>query len=172
MSNSLTHLALKRFTNNRSGLFSFWYIVLCAVVAVFAYLIAPDNSSNANQMHLEIHSKKPGFSVQMLTIPSDKVDDQSKVQKLLYGKKNQDSELPILGYKVLENTLEINLFTEGNTVSKVKTYPLEIFNNLPENYIQQRTFLLGTDKYGRDLLSRMLVGTRISFFIGFIAVFI
>ena len=172
MSNSLTHLALKRFKNNRSGLFSFWYIVLCAVVAVFAYVIAPDNSSNANQMHLEIHSKKPGFSVQMLTIPSDKVDDQSRMRKLLYGKKNQDSELPILSYKVLENKLEINLYTEGNVASKIKTYPLEIFNNLPENYIQQRTFLLGTDKYGRDLLSRMLVGTRISFFIGFIAVFI
>ncbi len=172
MSNSLTKLALKRFKKNRSGLFSFWYIVLCAVIAVFAYLIAPDNSSNANQMHLEIHSKKPGFSVQMLTIPSDKVDHQSSIKKLLYGRKNQDSELPILGYKVLENELEINIFTEGNAKSKIKTYPLEIFNNLPENYIHQKTFLLGTDKYGRDLLSRMLVGTRISFFIGFIAVFI
>ena len=32
--------------------------------------------------------------------------------------------------------------------------------------------MLGTDKYGRDLLSRVLVGARISFFIGFVAVFI
>ncbi|MFT5752726.1 MAG: peptide/nickel transport system permease protein, partial [Dokdonia sp.] len=39
-------------------------------------------------------------------------------------------------------------------------------------YIETRTFYLGTDRYGRDLLSRMLVGTRISFTIGFVAVFI
>jgi len=32
--------------------------------------------------------------------------------------------------------------------------------------------LLGTDKYGRDLLSRMLIGIRISLAIGFVAVFI
>ncbi len=38
--------------------------------------------------------------------------------------------------------------------------------------ISEKTFLFGTDKYGRDLLSRILVGARISFFIGFVAVFI
>jgi len=141
-------------------------------MAIFAYLFAPDNSSNANQMHLEIHSKKPGFSVQMLTIPSIEKDNQSSIQKILYGRKNKDSEIPILRYKVLDNELEVTLYSEGNMLSEVKTYPLEKFNNHPENYIQQKTFLLGTDKYGRDLLSRMLVGTRISFFIGFIAVFI
>ena len=32
--------------------------------------------------------------------------------------------------------------------------------------------MLGTDKYGRDLLSRMLIGIRISLAIGFVAVFI
>ena len=31
---------------------------------------------------------------------------------------------------------------------------------------------MGTDKYGRDLLSRMLIGIRISLAIGFVAVFI
>jgi len=36
----------------------------------------------------------------------------------------------------------------------------------------KKTFYFGTDKYGRDLLSRILVGARISFSIGFVAVFI
>ena len=35
-----------------------------------------------------------------------------------------------------------------------------------------RSFPLGTDKYGRDLLSRLLVGSRISLSIGFVAVLI
>ena len=45
-------------------------------------------------------------------------------------------------------------------------------NKVPESYITNKTFLLGTDKYGRDLLSRMLIGIRISLDIGFVSVFI
>jgi len=54
-----------------------------------------------------------------------------------------------------------------------KTVPLNIFpGSSAEAYITEKTFIFGTDKYGRDLLSRVLVGARISFFIGFVAVFI
>ena len=45
-------------------------------------------------------------------------------------------------------------------------------NKVPELYITEKNFLLGTDKYGRDLLSRMLIGIRISLAIGFVSVFI
>ena len=45
-------------------------------------------------------------------------------------------------------------------------------NKEPSQFIKAKKFYLGTDKYGRDLLSRMIIGMRISFFIGFIAVFI
>lgn len=40
-----------------------------------------------------------------------------------------------------------------------------------ENIIQKK-FFLGTDKYGRDMLSRLLLGVRISLLTGFIAVII
>ena len=172
MSKSLTQLALKKFKKNRSGLFSFIYIALCGMIAVFAYLIAPDDSSNANQMHLEIHSKKPGFTVQMLTIPSQEIDEQSFITKLFFGKQNTNIEVPISDYKTTDTHLEIIQFSEGSITKQTKTFPLSTFNNKPEKFIQRKKFILGTDKYGRDLLSRMLVGTRISFFIGFIAVFI
>ena len=39
-------------------------------------------------------------------------------------------------------------------------------------WVVDRSFPLGTDKYGRDLLSRLLVGSRISLSIGFVAVLI
>jgi len=61
--NSLTQLALQKFKKNFWGVFSFWVIVVIGLISVFAYVIAPDNSQNANQMHLSIHSKKPGFKV-------------------------------------------------------------------------------------------------------------
>ena len=172
MSKSLTQLALKKFKKNRSGLFSFIYIALCGMIAVFAYLFAPDDSSNANQMHLEIHSKKPGFTVQMLTIPSQQIVEQSFFTKLFFGKQNTNIEVPISDFKITDTHLEITQFSEGSRTKQTKAYPLSTFNNKPDKFIQPRKFILGTDKYGRDLLSRMLVGTRISFFIGFIAVFI
>ena len=171
--NSLTTLALQKFKNNTTGVFSFWYIVLCGFIAVFAYLLAPDNSNNANQMHLEIHSKKPGFEVLMLTIPSEDIIKQSIFDKLLFGVKNQQSEIPISSYSISGNKLNIQTYTENNIKSLSKNYSLSKFSEKDiSKYITTKKFYLGTDKYGRDLLSRMLVGTRISFFIGFIAVFI
>ena len=41
-----------------------------------------------------------------------------------------------------------------------------------EKNIVEKTFILGTDKYGRDMLSRLLLGVRISLLTGFIAVII
>jgi len=40
------------------------------------------------------------------------------------------------------------------------------------HHIVKRTFLLGTDRFGRDLLSQLLIGTRVSLSVGFISVFI
>lgn len=39
-----------------------------------------------------------------------------------------------------------------------------------ESHIVSRTFAFGTDRYGRDLLSRMLIGARVSLSVGIIAV--
>jgi peptide/nickel transport system permease protein len=43
---------------------------------------------------------------------------------------------------------------------------------ISQHYIQQQRYWLGTDQFGRDMLSRLLIGTRISLAVGFIAVFI
>ncbi len=168
-SNSLTILALRKFKKNTIGVLSFWFIVICGFVAVFSYGIAPDNSSNANQMHLEIHSKKPGFEVLILTIPSQKEISQSFFNKLAYGKKNVATEIPISEYKILENELIYTTFPQKITKSILLS---TLKNKEPSQFIKAKKFYLGTDKFGRDLLSRMIIGMRISFFIGFIAVFI
>lgn len=171
--NSLSALALQKFKKNTAGVFAFWFVILCALAAIFAYVLAPDNSRNANQMNLEIHSKKPGFEVLMLTIPSEKTINQSFFTTVLFGKKSPKTEIPISNYSISRTELTINTYTENNAASLTKTFPLSKFQGKDiSTFIKTKKFYLGTDKYGRDLLSRMLIGTRISFSIGFIAVFI
>jgi peptide/nickel transport system permease protein len=48
----------------------------------------------------------------------------------------------------------------------------ELKQTILKNHIFKRTFLLGTDRFGRDMLSRLIIGTRVSFSVGFISVFI
>ncbi|WP_298554689.1 ABC transporter permease [uncultured Algibacter sp.] len=172
-SNSLKQLALQKFKKNFWGVFSFYFIVLVGVVSILAYAFAPDNSQYANQMHLSIHSEKPGFKVTMLNIPSKIKVKQSGFDKLFFGKKNTDSEIPISEYNIKDDVLIYKEYaTDGlegaEKAIKINTFP----NNSPQDFIKEKSFLFGTDKYGRDLLSRVLVGARISFFIGFVAVLI
>jgi peptide/nickel transport system permease protein len=41
-------------------------ITIALLIAIFASVLAPDNSINANRMIPEIGSKPPGFSIQLL----------------------------------------------------------------------------------------------------------
>ena len=172
-SHSLKQLALQKFKKNFWGVFSFYFITSIGLVSVFAYAFAPDNSQHANQMHLPIHSKKPGFKVQILTFPSQLETNQSTFNKLFFGKRNSDTEIPISEFKVAGNSLTYTEYASDGLEGAKKTINTSLFpNNAVLDFIKEKTFYFGTDKYGRDLLSRVLVGARISFFIGFVAVFI
>ena len=174
---SLTAIALQKFKKNFWGVFSLGYIVLMIFLALFAYLIAPDNSENANQMHLSIHSKSPGFTVQMLSIPSSKMEDKT-IKGYFFGHPNQVTEIPISSYQIKDNKLQYVEYTEDKTLRLVKEITLDkfidyhSFEQVEQELITNKKFYLGTDKYGRDLLSRMLVGSRVSISIGFVAVLI
>jgi peptide/nickel transport system permease protein len=172
-SSSLTHLALQKFKKNFWGVFSFWFIVFVGLISVFAYVIAPDNSQHANQMHISIHSKKPGFKVTLLSIPSSQSNEQKWLDKVFFGVKNEITEIPISEYRIENEKLIYTEYTTDGLEGITKSLLINQFpNNDYASYINKKTFLFGTDKYGRDMLSRVLVGARISFFIGFVAVFI
>ena len=169
----LTSLALQKFKKSSWGVFSFWFIVFMAFISVFAYVLAPDSSQYANQMHLSIHSKSPGFSVKMLTIPNPINEDQHFFNRLFLGDLNPAIEIPVSTYRFNSNHVYYTEYaSEGlKGLDKSIKFSLDSTSSL-QPYITQRTFYFGTDKYGRDLLSRILVGARISFSIGFVAVFI
>ena len=172
-SNGLSTLAYKRFKNNLWGVSSLVWIGIVAILSIFTYVIAPDNSQYANQMHLSIHSKPPGFTVDMLVIPNVNKGSQNWVTAMIFGYKNPDTEIPINRYWIEDQMLTYESYTSGLIRGEEHSIKLSEFSTdqtIP--YVQNRIFYFGTDKYGRDLLSRILVGARISFSIGFVAVFI
>lgn len=115
-------------------------------------------------MHLSIHSKAPGFEVDMLVIPND-IEPQTFINKLLYGDNNPDIEIPIINYKISNDTIYYQEFNQFDN----KTLNLQLIDG---SDVVNKKFYLGTDKFGRDVLSRIIIGARISFSIGFVAVFI
>jgi len=122
-------------------------------------------------MHLSIHSKSPGFKVNLLLIENSINYDQSMFEKLFFGNKNSPTEIPLQNYELDKN---IFYFNEYGDFSDQFNNSIEIdkYNDFQNNNIISRVFLLGTDKFGRDVLSRLVIGARISFFIGFISVLI
>lgn len=122
-------------------------------------------------MHLSIHSKSPGFKVDLLLIENSINYDQSMFEKLFFGNKNSPTEIPLQNYELDKN---IFYFNEFGDFSEQYNNSIEIdkYNDFQNNNIISRVFLLGTDKFGRDVLSRLVIGARISFFIGFISVLI
>ncbi len=75
--------------------------------------------------------------------------------------------------------LEDILSSDANEM-KIKTPDGEILqisleearNKVLKENIRNQRFWLGTDQFGRDMLSRLLIGTRVSLSVGFISVFI
>lgn len=65
-------------------------------------------------------------------------------------------------------------FLDFHTIEEGKQHVTieELTATIKEENIISRKYYLGTDKYGRDLLSRLMAGTWISLFVGFISVFI
>ena len=164
----------KKFKKDLWAVFSTLYIFSLIIVAIFAYQIAPDSTSNANQMHLSIHSKPPGFKVNMFVLPNENTFTNKK--SFFFGDVNSRTEIPIQDYKIQSNGIEIQPYGSSSDyfefveASKLKIPPNELSNN--KKHFEEKIFFLGTDKYGRDLLSRLIIGSRISLCIGLVAVLI
>ncbi len=170
--------ALQKWKSHFWSVVSFCTIIFYGLIALFAYLLAPDHSQNANQMHLSIHSKPPGYSTKMLIVPNNNTSDTSYsfISRFFKGTPSSDTEIPFHSLKI--DSTDLIIFRhpkqEISTAQRISlsTFETTDFQKISRRYTRNTTFWLGTDKYGRDMLSRLLIGSRISFSIGFVAVFI
>ena len=183
---SPNQIAFQRLKKNTTGVISLIFIILCGLIALFAYFIIPDKTPYANTQILELSTRKPGFEVDMLLVPKQNtIENTGFLSQLLNGKPSPYRQIPFDSLKIEKDKTVIYVYNPDGSqniieeiISNNDIVPGIKFNDKEEakhyinsNCVQHRKFLLGTDQFGRDFLSRLLLGTRISFSVGFIAVF-
>ena len=183
---SPNQIAIERFKKNITGVISLIFIILCGLVALFAYFIIPDKTPYANTQILEISTRKPGFEVDMLLVPKQNIANKTGFFSLLInGKPSHYRQIPFDSLIVEKDRTTVYVYNpDANSQNNIDIIlnadiaPGITFNTdedaeqyINDNCITHKKFILGTDQFGRDFLSRLLLGTRISFSVGFIAVF-
>jgi len=159
--NSLNILAWKKLRKDKLSFSALVFIFLCVLMGIFAVVLSPDSSPMANEMHIELATQKPFTKILFLEIHKQDIKQVSFMECLFVGKPPTINRIPIDKYTAIHN---------GVTYFP---YQSEFMQTYIGNYkINSQTFYFGTDKYGRDLLSRILYGIRISLSVGFIAVFL
>ncbi len=134
-------------------------MILSTCAAIFCYLIAPDSSPNANLQIAQIALLKPGVTQK---IYKEKILDNKEVgilNQIRKGKPDPYKYYPIDSAITTETTMILHF-------GKVQ----RVVNKSLDSYIITKSYILGTDKYGRDVLSRLIVGLRVSLFVGLFAV--
>lgn len=189
MDYSPTQRTWRRFKRNRLAITGVVVIVVMMIMGILGYLVMPDNSPEANNMLLQLSIKKPGSAFTILKINnSRKTDTVNMFQEMLYGQPSLFKHVPITSYHFKADSIVVREYIGDEETAEEKAYPLhEVLGAkyagshlslekqrqvVKEEQIGKKTFWLGTDIYGRDLLSRLILGIRISLSVGVMAVFI
>lgn len=166
---SFRQAAWRRLRKNKGAVFGLIIITLAVFTSIFAYFIAPDSSPHANRIILEIGGNRAGYKQDFLLVKKDKdVQSPSFFQQLLSGKEDPYYFIPITAHEQKGDSIIVQKFIDEE-LSERQSYATASLAPIP---VTTQRFMLGTDKFGRDILSRLIVGTRVSLSVGLITVLI
>jgi len=175
----------RRLLRNKPAMVGLFIILVATLIALLGYLIMPDNTANANNTIVQLQKKTPGFTVPVFKVPDLEVPatSQNFLSRMLFGVRQSFTEYPYRTYTVKGDFISLTPFEinpalpQENRVFSIsqitgeKNHP-KALARLKQDNLYTKTFWLGTDNAGRDVLSRLILGTRISLGIGLVAVLI
>ncbi|RYY23566.1 MAG: ABC transporter permease [Sphingobacteriaceae bacterium] len=188
----------KIFFQNKLAVAGLCLIVFAFVLAFLGYLITPDSTPQANDMLVQISLKKPGTSFTMLQLLKEEQPvEVGLINRLLFGQPAAFRNIPVTSFRFKEDSIYVreyigdedksaetayNIYKIGDKRSIASAYNkktvlkeasvLVLRNDIVNHRIVKKTFWLGTDIYGRDVLSRLIIGARVSLAVGFVSVVI
>jgi len=167
---SFQQASWRRLKKNKGAMFGLVVIVLSVLLAIFAYFISPDPSPYANRIILEVARQKPGYRQMFLKIKKERnVAHSGFFKRLLSGREDRYYYVPITSFQTVRDSIIVHKFID-NGVADRQSYAVS------ETEIRQpvvtKRFWLGTDTYGRDILSRLIVGVRVSLGVGLVTIII
>lgn len=158
----------KRLKKNTGAMIGLCIIVLAILIAIFGYFIAPDGSPYANRIILEIGGEKPGYKQEFLRVKKSAVLATDLISKGVNGAPDTYDEIPISGWQQKGDSVIVSKYIDEGVSERMAFYK----SALAAQPVISKKFYLGTDRYGRDILSRLIIGTRVSLSVGIITVLI
>ena len=157
--NSHWHLSFLRLKKNRYGMFGFYSVIFIFLLAIFAEFLSP-------------HSYKKTYPDKLYYPPQalNFIDNEGNfhLRPFVYDLvEEMDMETFEFTFTESEEMITVYFFIKGDEYSffGIKSN-IRLFGNT-----NGMIHILGTDNMGRDILSRMLIGTQITLLFAMIAVF-
>ncbi|MCO6494281.1 MAG: ABC transporter permease [Bacteroidetes bacterium] len=159
----------RQLISHRLGLFGIIWVFVCFIIAILGYVITPDNSPLANRINLQAAFLKPMSKV-MLYNPRPENDNRvSSFSKIIFGNP-QTANYKVYNRREDKADSFYLWYDKADAASFLVAEGLQSQDSKTSHH--SFTYYLGSDNYGRDVFSRLLLGTRISLSVGFIAVLI
>jgi peptide/nickel transport system permease protein len=168
---------IRKLISKPVSLVSLLFIIITSLASIFAFLLIDDASPNANEQMPEIALARPGFSTQVLLLPKlTGYKNTSFFKSLFFGKENDYLFQPFKEIKF--NVADVEILSHYDQVKFISYSEIlsagyvDAVSAIKANHIMTKHFLLGTDKYGRSVFSRLILGIRVSLAVGLLAVII
>ncbi|MFL5771819.1 MAG: ABC transporter permease [Flavisolibacter sp.] len=165
---SFWQAAWRRLKKNKGAMAGLVMIVLAVLIAVFSYLIAADSTPYANRIILEIGGEKPGFQQNFLLVKKQEPTNTGFLKRIFSGMPDVYDHIPVSTITSKGDSIIAEKYIDEGVTERISYHK----SQLHEKPVTTQKFYLGTDKFGRDILSRLIIGTRVSLSVGLITVLI